>query len=156
MSISTTVGGFYPDYPTRCFEAKVDVEGAKLSSPTFAADGSRLFWADSADGIHTAALPRFGVAACGQLTDGGKLSSSRARRAAVRSVGAGGGSGAAADAPERPSRRARTDAGDRAHDTRRANGKTRCKHRQRRHGQGDAALHHRRQAQAQASASARR
>ena len=73
MSISTTVGGFYPDYPTRCFEAKVDVEGAKISSPTFAADGSRLFWADSADGIHTAALPRFGVAACGQLTDGGKL-----------------------------------------------------------------------------------
>jgi hypothetical protein len=73
MSISSTVNGFFPKYPTRCFEAKVDVDGAKLSSPTFNANGSRLYWADSADGIHAVTLPRFGADACGTLTDGGKL-----------------------------------------------------------------------------------
>lgn len=74
MSISNTVGGFYPDYPERCAQAKVDVAGATIASPTFNADGTRIFWADSSDGIHTAVLPHYTVKAqCTPLTDGGKL-----------------------------------------------------------------------------------
>ena len=74
MSISRTVGGFHPDYPTRCFEAKVDARAPTISSPTFNADGSRLFWAEAADGIHAAvaaALRRRLVRAVS--TDGGGL-----------------------------------------------------------------------------------
>ena len=88
MSISTTVGGFYPDYPTRCFEAQVDVEGAKLSSPTFAADGSRLFWADSADGVHTAAP---GTQAPGATVTTAKLAAVLRKGLVLRVTGAAGG-----------------------------------------------------------------
>jgi hypothetical protein len=73
MSISRSVGGFYPDYPTRCFEAAIDKEPNKISSPTFNADGSRLYWAEAADGIHAVSLPRFSAGSCGTLTDGGGL-----------------------------------------------------------------------------------
>ena len=73
MTIARTVSGFYPDYPTRCFEAASDQETNLLSSPTFNADGSRLYWAESADGLHVAALPRFAADSCGALNDGGKL-----------------------------------------------------------------------------------
>ncbi len=74
MSISNTVGGFYPDYPERCGQAKVDVEGNLITSPTLTADASRLFWAESADGVHVAALPRFTAKGeCPAFSDGGKL-----------------------------------------------------------------------------------
>jgi hypothetical protein len=73
MSISRTVGGFYPNYPTRCFEAAIDVAGDGYSSPTFNADGSRLYWAATLDGIHAASLPKFAADSCGTLTDGGTL-----------------------------------------------------------------------------------
>lgn len=73
MSVSRAVGGFYPNYPTRCFTAEIDVAGDGYSSPTFNADGSRLFWAQAKTGVHVAALPKFSADSCGELTDGGKV-----------------------------------------------------------------------------------
>ncbi|MDA0174532.1 hypothetical protein OJ998_35865 [Solirubrobacter taibaiensis] len=74
MNIANAVGGYHPDYPERCAQATVDVEGNKISSPTFAGDASKLFWAESADGIHVATLPKFTVKTeCPAFTDGGKL-----------------------------------------------------------------------------------
>lgn len=73
MNIANTVGGYHPDYPERCAQATAD-EGNKISSPTFAGDASKLFWAESVDGIHTATLPKFTTKKeCPSFTDGGKL-----------------------------------------------------------------------------------
>lgn len=74
MSISNLVGGYHPAYPERCAQATTDFTDGKIASPTFNADGTRIFWADSGDGIHTAALPHYTVKGeCTPLTDGGKL-----------------------------------------------------------------------------------
>jgi hypothetical protein len=73
MSILRSVGGFYPSYPNRCYEAAIEQDGDRLSSPTLNADGSRIFWAAAKDGVHTAALPRFTADSCGTLTDSGRL-----------------------------------------------------------------------------------
>jgi hypothetical protein len=73
MSILRSVGGFYPNYPHRCYEAAIDTAGDGYSSPTFNADGSRIFWATVKDGVRTAALPRFTIDSCGTLTDGGRV-----------------------------------------------------------------------------------
>ncbi|MTD44814.1 hypothetical protein GKE82_11060 [Conexibacter sp. W3-3-2] len=72
MSISRAVGLFHPQYPVRCFEASVEDEGeaARISSPTFNATGSRVFWA-TPKGISAATLPTFTTDSCGTLTDGG-------------------------------------------------------------------------------------
>ena len=68
-----TVGGFYPDYPERCAR-RGDEDPNKLSSPTFAGDASKLFWAENTTGIHMATLPKFTAkGVCPQFTDGGKL-----------------------------------------------------------------------------------
>ena len=73
MNIANAVGGYHPDYPERCAQATAD-EGNKISSPTFAGDASKLFWAESVDGIHTATLPKFTTKKeCPSFTDGGKL-----------------------------------------------------------------------------------
>ncbi len=73
VNIARAVGGFYPNYPTRCAEVKIDNEGELFSSPALNADGSRIFWARNTDGIHSAALPRFSADACGTFADPGKL-----------------------------------------------------------------------------------
>ncbi|MDA0185763.1 hypothetical protein OJ997_35995 [Solirubrobacter phytolaccae] len=73
LSIARAVGGFYPDYPTRCAKAPADIEGEKLSKPQLTGDASRIFWASSADGIHVAGLPKFSATDCGQFQDPGKL-----------------------------------------------------------------------------------
>lgn len=74
MSILRSVGGFFPAYPNRCYEASVADQGpdARISSPTLSADGRRLLWAEP-DGIHAATLPKFTADSCGTLTDGGAL-----------------------------------------------------------------------------------
>lgn len=73
MSILRSAGRFYPDYPHRCFEANVE-EGAGddafINSPTFNADGTRLYWA-AREGVYAASLPKFSYDACGTPTDGG-------------------------------------------------------------------------------------
>jgi hypothetical protein len=73
MSILRSVGGFYPNYPNRCYEAAIEQAGDQLSSPTLNADGSRIYWASLKEGVHAASLPRFTADSCGQLTDAGGL-----------------------------------------------------------------------------------
>jgi hypothetical protein len=73
LFLSSTVGGYFPDFPERCYMATVDTEGDKISSPTLSADGSRAFWATASEGIRTVALPRLGVKTCPPLGDGGKV-----------------------------------------------------------------------------------
>ena len=74
ISIGNTVGGFYPDYPERCAMVQDDDPKTTVSSPTFSADGTKFFWADSSDGVHVATLPKYTVAKqCPPITDGGKL-----------------------------------------------------------------------------------
>jgi hypothetical protein len=68
LFLSSTVGGFYPDFPERCYMATVDA-GDRISSPTLSADGSRAFWATASKGILTVALPRLGVKTCPPLAD---------------------------------------------------------------------------------------
>ena len=74
MSVLRSAGRFYPEYPHRCFEASVEADGddAFIHSPTFSADGTRLYWAER-DGIHAATLPKFSFDSCGTLSDGGGL-----------------------------------------------------------------------------------
>jgi hypothetical protein len=73
MSILRSVGGFYPNYPNRCYEAAIEEAGDQLSSPTLSADGSRIYWASLKEGVHAATLPRFTADSCGTLTDSGTL-----------------------------------------------------------------------------------
>jgi hypothetical protein len=73
MSILRSVGGFYPNYPNRCYEAAIEEAGDQLSSPTLNADGSRIYWASLKEGVHAATLPRFTADSCGTLTDSGRL-----------------------------------------------------------------------------------
>ncbi len=69
LFLSSTVGGFFPDYPERCYMAT----GDGISSPTISADGSRVFWATASQGILTVALPRLGAKTCPPLTDADKV-----------------------------------------------------------------------------------
>ncbi|MBE2318895.1 hypothetical protein DVA67_023180 [Solirubrobacter sp. CPCC 204708] len=74
ISIGNTVGGFYPDYPERCAMAQDDDPNTLLSSPTFAGDASKLFWAENTTGVHMATLPKFTTKGeCPKFTDGGRL-----------------------------------------------------------------------------------
>jgi hypothetical protein len=74
ISIGNTVGGFYPDYPERCAMVQDDDPATTVSSPTFSADGTKFFWAESSDGVHVATLPKYTVAKeCPPIQDGGKL-----------------------------------------------------------------------------------
>ena len=73
VNIARAVDGFHPNYPTRCAQVTVDNEGEKLSRPQLNADASRIYWALSTDGIHTAALPKFSATDCGLFQDPGKL-----------------------------------------------------------------------------------
>src|SRR5918992_1021153 len=62
MSILRSAGLFYPAYPVRCYEANNPAgsgDAAKFTSPTFNADGTRLYWAEG-DGVHAVTLPKFG------------------------------------------------------------------------------------------------
>ena len=74
ISVGNTVGGFYPDYPERCAMVQDDDPATTVSSPTFSADGTKFFWADSSDGVHVATLPKYTVTKeCPPITDGGNL-----------------------------------------------------------------------------------
>ena len=74
ISIGNTVGGYHPDYPERCAMAQDDDANTLLSSPTFAGDASKLFWAENTTGIHMATLPKFTAkGVCPQFTDGGRV-----------------------------------------------------------------------------------
>ena len=73
MSVLRSAGLFYPDYPVRCFEGKIEEAGDGFASPTFNANGTRLFWASAKEGIKAATLPRFTATDCGVLEDGGQL-----------------------------------------------------------------------------------
>lgn len=123
LSIARAVGGFYPNYPTRCAKAPAEVEGEKLTKPQFNADASRVFWASSVDGIHTAALPKFTATDCGLFQDPGKLlvpggtypswgpADVPPARPAPQGPGGGGGGGGGKPAPGQQTGQPSPDAG---------------------------------------------